>query len=141
MGKVVNSYSSKDSGISAVTIQNRYGRFTGFAACHPDDVDNFSNFAGERYAEIRATAQFAKFRYKQEKIKLKAIKNLLNDINYLSFEHSKDTDKIIRKIKLKIRDYSQSAEDWKNLYHYLNEQVAIQDKNREKILLRAKKNN
>lgn len=137
--KIISSSCNPETGTSKVVIQNKYGQFSGFAFCHPDDMDNFSQYAGDRYAEHRASAKFAKFRYKQEKIKLKTIQNLLKDIEYSLTEEEKANNPAIRKIKLKLRDYSQSVEDWDNLYHFLNESVNKQVEEREKVLARANK--
>lgn len=132
--KIVKSYSSKGSGVSGITIQNKYGRFTGHAFFNEDDdIDTFSHFAGERYAEIRAGAEFAKFRYKQEKIKLKTIQDLKKDILRNTKEVSPE---IMRRINLKLRDYSQSMEAYKNLHEYLLSSVDKQVEEREKILAR-----
>lgn len=137
--KIVNSGSSKEYGRSFVTVQNKYGHFTGEAFFNDnDDPDTFSAFAGERYAEIRAGAKFAKFKYQQERLKLKTIQDLKKDIeNTIGFEN---IDKLVqRRINLKLRDYSQSMEDYRNLYEYLNSSIAKQVEEREKILSRSSK--
>lgn len=139
--KIIKSYSSKDTRISAVTIQNKYGKFYGMAKCHPDDMENFSAFAGERYAETRARAEFANFRYRQEKIKLKTIQSLVRDIEndiHTSMEHM--PEKYRRKINLKLRDYTQSVEDWKNLSNYLMQNIKRSDKIRQELLEKCAKN-
>ena len=137
---------SFDSGLSSVTIQNRYGHFHGASKCNSDETETMSAYAGQRYAETRAAANFAKFRYNQEKIKLKTIKNLLKAINYDSKSQDEimslnNHSAILRQIKLKLRDYSQSVEDWHNLQVFLEQSVATQAKERDKILSRAKKIN
>lgn len=136
--KVINEIYDKNTGYSEVTIQNKYGRFTGTAQCHPNDLKSYSAYTGARYAEIRATCNYAKFRYNQEKIKLKAIKDfkkqLLNNNIFID-------KKIERQLNLKIRDYTQSTSDWENLYKYLNRRIPELDKEREKILSRTKQNN
>ena len=136
--KIIYSDSNKETGKSIITIQNKYGKFTGTAQCSPDDMNSFSAFAGERYAEIRANTKFAKLRYRQEKIKLNAINSLLKDIS-LNCPPEEEHTEILKRIKLKKRDYEQSVEDWKNLYEYLKKAISIQDKQREEILLRSSK--
>lgn len=136
--KIIKATSDIDTGKSEVIIQNKYGRFYGTAQCHPNDIENFSFYAGERYAENRAIAEYAKFRWKQEKVKLKTIKDLIKDIDYVCSSEEKENNPIFRKIKLKLRDYSQSSEDWGNLYHFFKNSVENQDKERTKILNRAK---
>ena len=140
MNKITKHFSNKDTGISSVTISNKFGNFTGYSYCHPDDMENFSAFVGERYAENRAAEKYARARLKQEKIKLKTIQNLLIDItnNNLDTEENKE---IIKRIKFKLRDYAQSVEDWENLYLFLKRSIPRQEEDREKVLSRAKKNN
>ncbi len=141
--KIIKAFSDKDSGFSIVTIQNKYGCFTGSSVCHEEDMPNFSSLAGQRYAEISAVVKYCTFRYKQEKLKYETMLKLQNDINYLclSSEEQKACKKIIHKINLKIRDYHQSMNDWKNLAVHLKQSILKQDKDRQDILLRVKKDN
>lgn len=139
--RVVESFSSEGFDFSSVTIQNKYGKFTGQAFCSPEDFDNdkFSKRVGERYAEIRAHAAFAKFRYKQEKIKKKTIENLIKDIEYFCSEEDKKDNPIYHRARLALRNYSTSTESWENLYKYFENSVFEQDKMREDILSRTRK--
>ena len=140
--KIITSTSNKETGFSEITIQNKYGEFHGWSQCHPDDMDNFSMFAGERYAEIRAAAEYAKFRLKQEKIKLKTIQSLVRDIENgpgTSMEYM--PEKYRRKINLKLRDYSQSIEDWTNYYTYLQSSIKHMDKQRQELLIKYRDKN
>lgn len=120
----------------SITIQNKYGRFTGKAYCRRDDI--YSVYTGARYAEIRATIAFAKFRYNQEKVKLNTVKNLYKDLTYNGYL-AQMNQKAIHAVNIKIRDYSQSMQNWKNLYEYLEKRIPELDKEREKILERANK--
>lgn len=133
--KIIKESYDKKTGVCKITIQNKYGHFTGEAKCCPEDMDQFSIFAGSRYAEIRAAAKFAKFRYNQEKIKLQTIQNLIKDLKHRDIFIPLD---IQRTLKLKLRDYSQSMSDWQNIYTYLEDTIKDQDKERQKILLRTK---
>ena len=140
--KIIDSNSDKNSGVSRITIQNKYGNFKGSAFCHPDDMDNFSMFAGERYAEVRAAANFAKTRLKQEKIKLKTIQNLVKDIEYGPYTSMEGLDKKVRKlINLKLRDYSQAVEDWNNYHIYLQTAVKHMDEQRQELLAKYRDKN
>lgn len=135
--KIVSSHSNPNTGYSSITIQNKYGRFYGSAFCCEEDMKNFSKFAGDRYAEIRASLSFTKFRLKQEKVKLKTIQNLYKDIcNNPKCENDKAT---LRCVKLKLRDYTQSVSDWQNLCEYLSTSIKKQDEERQAILSRTKK--
>lgn len=137
--KIIKSYSNEDTGTSSVTIQNKYGKFFGWAFCSPEDMENFSHFAGERYAEYRAYGEFCKFRLKQEKIKLKTIQNLIKDIEHdVVYDHS-ICNPFMRKINLKLRDYTQSVSDWENLCDFYSQIVYKQDEIRQDIINRDKK--
>lgn len=138
--KVIKESYDKETGICKITIQNKYGHFTGEAKCCPEDMDQFSTFTGSRYAEIRAAANFMKYKAKEEKIKLKTIQNLKKDLEHYyagSYPHAIPS-KVLRFINLKLRDYTQAISDWENLYHYLEDTIKDQDEERQKILLRAK---
>lgn len=138
--KVIKESYDKETGVCKITIQNKYGHFTGEAKCCPEDMDQFSTFTGSRYAEIRAAANFMKYKVKEEKIKLKTIQNLKKDLEHYyagSYPHAIPS-KVLRFINLKLRDYTQAISDWENLYHYLEDTIKDQDKERQKILLRSK---
>lgn len=125
-----------------VTIQNKYGKFYGYAQCSPEDMENYSQFAGERYATLRAYKSFAKFRLKQEKIKLKTIQNLIKDIEYdLENNHKPliSFDITLKKVRFKLRDYKQSVEDWENIYNFYEQEIKKQDEERQTLLKKYKK--
>ncbi len=134
--KIIEEYYDEKKREYSITIQNKYGRFTGKAYCNKEDV--FSIYTGARYAEIRATIEYAKFRYKQEKIKLNTVKNLYKDLTYNAYL-AQMNQTALHSVNIKIRDYSQSIQDWKNLYEYLEKRIPELDKEREKILSRTKK--
>lgn len=139
--KVITTIQNKDDGYSYILIQNKYGHFCGISNCHMDDLPNFSEFTGYRYAEIRANMMFAKRRLQQEKIKLHTIENLLKDINYCDRSRDEICPEVMRKIRLKLRDYTQSVEDWENLYCHLKTAVYEEDKKRQEIINRTKEAN
>lgn len=101
-------------------------------------MENYSQFAGERYATLRAYKSFAKFRLKQEKIKLKTIENLIKDIKH----DPRPFDVLspaVKKILLKLRDYKQSVEDWENIYNFYEQEIKKQDEERQTLLKKYKK--
>lgn len=102
----------KDTGVSTVTLFDKYGIYTGFALLHPDDRDNASEYAGCRIAEYRAWIRALQIKRHRTKIKLNAIKNLVKDIeiNY----HEPIDSKLSRRFFLKIRDYNNEIEDINN---------------------------
>lgn len=136
--KIIKSFFDPEFGYSYVEVQNKYGIFKGHASCSEEDLPNFSEFAGERYALLRAEKQFAKLRLRQEKIKLQTIKNLIKDISN-NIDFIKEDDPIMRKINLKLRDYTQSVSDWENLYNYYEPEIKHQDSLRQQILSKVKK--
>lgn len=137
--KILHESAHVETGVSRCVIQNKYGKFSGYAYFNEnDDKDTFSQYAGIRYAEIRATIKFVKLRLKQEKIKLNTIKNLIKDIEY-NCPEAKENNKLMRRINLKLRDYSQSVAAWENLHDYLLTSVDRQAEERDKILSRSSK--
>ena len=93
----------KHSGISYVTIADKYGRYTGYANLHENDREFASKFTGCRIAEQRAYIKLLHNNIKRAKIMLKVIRNLKKDIEL----NCKDIDpSVLRRINLKLRDYS-----------------------------------
>lgn len=139
--KIIHSTIDKQSGVTSVIIQNRFGQFTGWSECHPDDMEDFSAFAGERYAEIRANQKYIKHRLKQEKIKLKAIENLIKEIetDNKCKKPLENKSPIMRHVYIQYRNYKQSVEDWENLDKHLNKLISKLDKERQDILKKYSK--
>ena len=131
-------YLPEEGGTGYFCFQNKYGIFEGqsFFNLEEENVKNFSKFVAIRYAEVRARLSFAKMRLKQEKIKLQTIQSLKKDI--LNNVENPDK-KVLRRINLKLRDYTQSISDWDNLCSYLEKAISTQEKEREEILSRSKK--
>lgn len=138
--KIVYEDYNKETGVSTVTIQNKYGRFTGIAHCHPDDMENFSMFAGERYAATYAEIEFIKFRINQEKAKRKALKDLLLDFHCNEDHKLADyvgplSDHALKMIEV----YSNNIEDYKKVISFLKYSIKTQDAERQNVLLRTNK--
>lgn len=136
--KIVYANSNPDTGESVVTIQNKYGHFTGRTRCCPEDLDTFSPFVGERYAETRAAAAFARFRLNQEKIKRDTICNYIKDCisNNLDINN-----KYVDHAYAKLHDYEDNIKYWTDVIDILNNSISQQDKERTRILERSKQNN
>lgn len=93
----------KSSGVSYVTIADKYGKYTGYATLHDDDKEFASKFTGCRLAEQRAYIRLLEANIKRNKIMLKAIRDLKKDMEL----NCKDINPaILRRINLKLRDYS-----------------------------------
>ena len=62
------------------------------------------------------------------------IKDIANTVDYM-----KEDDPVMRRINLKLRDYSQSVQDWQNLYDFYEPEIRHQDTIRQDILSKVKK--
>ena len=75
----------KETGCSTCIIETKYGKFSGTACCHPDDMDMASEKVGCEIAYSRAAIDSLKYeRDNVIKPSLKALKQL-----YYSMNHSK----------------------------------------------------
>lgn len=75
----------KETGCSTCVIETKYGKFSGIACCHPDDMDMASEKVGCEIAYTRAAIDSLK--YERDciiKPSLKALRQL-----YYSMKHSK----------------------------------------------------
>ena len=133
--KIVYANSDPTTGESVVTIQNKYGHFTGRAKCSPEDIDSFSPFVGERYAETRAAAVYAEFRLAQEKIKRDTICNYIKDfisngadLNNTYIDHA----------FVKLNEYEKNIKHWKEVKKLLETSIPKQDEERTRILKKVK---
>ena len=133
--KIVDETFDEISGITTVTIQNKYGHFTGMAQCHPDD--EYSMFQGERIAATRANIEFCKHRIVQEKAKIKALKELGLNTRIDVYAGKIKEDKKIFKL---INRYEKNIENYKDSITILKNSIKIMDEERQKVLQRSKKN-
>ena len=124
--KIVDEKFNENTGVTTVTIQNKYGHFTGSAYCHPDD--SYSMFQGERIAVTRANIKYLKRRISLEKTKLKVLKEFDN-----SFLFSYELNRLGKKYKNNIQDFKDSIS-------ILNDSIKKMDEERQKVLLRSKEN-
>lgn len=133
--KIVFEDFDEKSGITTVTIQNKYGHFTGIAKCNP--VDEYSMFHGERIAVTRAHIDYCKLRMRQDKAKLEALEELQIKDKYTS---NYDLYLLRKQIWDNRRKYSDSIQHWKDAISILENSIKLMDEERQKILLRSKKN-
>lgn len=135
---IKETFGEKDK-VSVVTIQNRYGHFTGYAYCKEED--SFSPFQGERIAITRANIKFAKSRLKEEKAKLKAIKNLLKNIYHdEDFDIETYKEKTYKRAKKEKERYEKEIKNWENTITALEKSIKKLDEERQKVLSRSSKN-
>ena len=118
-----------------VTLQNKDGKFFGYSFFSDDENgEDYSNFVGAEFAELRAKQDFLRHKIKEYKIRLNTVQNLVKDFKYKGEE-------VPRPLKLKLRDYSHAIDDFKNLYAYIDDYIAEKDRKRHEFLERTKKNN
>lgn len=90
--KFLNSWTFKSDGLSQVYVEHKGQIFEGVAKCHPDD--EWSEFTGCRFAELRAEKKALKAQYKEEKLKLDGIKNFITAVSqYKNFDNESPTAK------------------------------------------------
>ena len=134
--KIVDETFDEKSGLTTVTLQNKYGHFTGMAQCHPDD--EYSMFQGERIAATRANIEFCKFRIKQEKIKIKTFEEIRND--YIINSAFTVEYPYLYYFRKKIKRCIKKIEYYQDSIDILKSSIKKMDEERQKVLLRSKKN-
>lgn len=130
--KIVDETFDEITGLTTVTIQNKYGHFTGMAQCCSED--EYSMFQGERIAATRANIEFCKHRIMQEKAKIKA----LEELGYT--KTPKYDYKYLSKAEKLIQKYLKNIESYKDSIVILKDSIKKMDEERQKVLLRSKKN-
>ena len=123
--KIIYEDFDKDTGVTTVMLQNKYGHFIGEAHCHPKD--SFSMFQGERIAATRANIKFCKHRITQEKAKLKVLEEL-------------ETSFFNKTLYNKIKECQKNIENYKTSIIVLKDSIKEIDEERQKVLLRSNKN-
>ncbi len=78
--KNIMSDYNKDIGESIVVIATDIGQFRGKAQLHPDDKEIESNYAGCRYAEMRAGIQYMKQKARIAEYKLEPLYKIYKDL-------------------------------------------------------------
>lgn len=137
--KIVDETFDENRGITKVTIQNKYGHFTGYAYCSP--IDSFSAFQGERIAVTRANIEFCKTRIKQEKIAIKTLDNLLKDFYFNSKTRPEIfSSSIYRHTLLELNRRKDNVDFYTDSIKILKSSIKKIDDERQNVLLRAKKN-
>lgn len=88
----VDSITYPESGHSIVKIEHKGKIYQGEAWCHPDD--EWSEFIGCGFAELRATLEALKEEYKEEKAKVDELKKFVKAIQqYKNFDNNSGTAK------------------------------------------------
>ncbi len=137
--KIVSENFDEITGVSTVTIQNKYGHFTGVARCCPED--SYSMFQGERIAIMKAQINFCKSRIKAEKNKAKNIDDLLKNF-YLNIQTSSAVFKE-KTYKTALREIAKCQDNIKrytDTIDTINRSIKKMDEVRQEVLLRSKEN-
>lgn len=134
--KFLSNSFNPETGISQVTLADKYGRYTGIAKLHPDDIQHKNEITGFRLAERRAWIKSLKDQLYRKRYMLKAIKDLKKDFEFQNCELDKKT---LRRINLKLRDYTQNIEELKNAIHLFQEETKKDIQTRERLLKKRTK--
>lgn len=81
--KLLYSNFNKDTGISTVIIRNKYGTFKGRSKLHDSDKGYASNYAGCRFAEMKANIKCLKKQKADKQLRLTELlyfKNMLEGV-------------------------------------------------------------
>ncbi len=141
--KIIRADYNKETGISTVTIDSRYGQFTGYARLHPQDADRESVFAGCEYAEIRANIKYMKTRRVESRIKLKTMKEFYVTISSMT-GFIKDGIEA-RKARMLIHEYKKEVQYWTDMIasaeKSLRNKIELRDATVKKLESWTKENN
>jgi len=109
--KFFSSLTLKSKGVSQVCIEHKGQIYAGVAKCHPDDT--WSEFTGCKFAELRATKKALKAQYKEEKLKLDAIKTFMTAVSqYKNFDNESSTAKAMyRQYNRRVKRLEEIASD------------------------------
>ena len=130
--KTINSDYNSTTGRSEVTVSTDLGLFTGYAYLHPDDKDIESNYAGCRYAEMRAGIKYMKEKVKITKYQLQPLKRIYNDLSQKKYYNKNNNGfKMLEKEIYKLED---DIETYKNNIKTLTERLQKAIDSRDNIV-------
>lgn len=92
-----------DSGISTVTIDSKYGTFSGTCRCHDSDMPKASRFFGCKIAELRAYKKAMKSQLHDYKVEYKVMRSFVDTLSQMrnfdpksaGYYHAKKSMRII----------------------------------------------
>ena len=130
--KTIASDYNETTGISKVTVATDLGEITGYASLHPDDKDIASNFAGCRYAEMRAGIKYMKEKVKISKYQLEPLKRIYNDLSQKKYYNKNNNGaKMLEKEIYKLED---DIETYKTNIKTLTERLQTAIDSRDNIV-------
>lgn len=130
--KTIASDYDETTGISKITVATDLGEITGYASLHPDDRDIASNFAGCRYAEMRAGIKYMKEKVKITKYQLEPLKRIYNDLSQKkNYNRDNNGFKMLEKEIYKLED---DVETYKTNIKTLTERLQTAINSRDNIV-------
>lgn len=135
--KTIMSDYNQDTGLSKVTIATDLGQFTGYAKLHPEDKEIASNYAGCRYAEMRATVKYMKVKRRIAEYKLEPLNRIYNDLK--SSKNFNENNKGVKMLQKQIYLLEDEKESFKNNVRSLESALSLAIEERPKIIEQMKK--
>ena len=135
--KTIMSDYNQDTGLSKVTIATDLGQFTGYAKLHPEDKEIASNYAGCRYAEMRATIKYMKAKRRIAEYKLEPLNRIYNDLK--SSKNFNENNKGVKILQKQIYLLEDEKESFKNNVRSLESALSLAIEERPKIIEQMKK--
>lgn len=132
--KTVKSDYNEETGISTVVIATDLGEITAHAFLHPDDKDIASNFAGCRYAEMRAGIKYMKEKIKISKYQLKPLKRIYNDLSQKKKKYYNKNNNGAKMLEKEIYKLEDDIETYKTNIQTLTERLQKAINSRDNIV-------
>ena len=125
-----DSYTVPEQGVSVVTVEHRGKQYIGQAHLHPDDKDNWSEFTGCRYAEMRAQIAALKQEHKEKKQACEECRKFIKSVScYKNFDKSSPIAKdMYKQLNVRIKEVNKLADIINNLEMQLRASIRLQDK-------------
>ena len=136
--KLVRSGFDRDTHQSYVSIQTRYGEFSGKSKTHKDDYDIENRYVGCEYAERKAFIKALKMKKRLLKERLDSYSSLSKDLKETNLTDEKTYIVICQYIKRTQKEYSNLKEEIKTIEEKLKNDMANR---RQKIEENNKKRN
>lgn len=134
-----NSITSKKTGMSKVVVKYKGLLYSGLAICHPDD--EFSEFTGCRYAEMRAEIKALKAEHKQKKHDCEECRKFVKAVSqYAQFDpKSPSARAMFRQLNCRIKEVNKIAEEIGK--REFNLQLAIRQQGKFNSIIQSKMDN
>ena len=120
-----DSYYNKSKGYAHVSVQHLGKVFEGEAWGHPEDKENWSEFAGCSYAETRAMINALKYERTIAKQKADDAIDFLKSCKcYKNFDSESETAKVLyRQINQRVKKVNDLADEINGLYDSLDKAI------------------